>query len=219
SLALKGKLEFARHISKNVIHKERFYTSHQVYDQNHLIHQILKRAIEIVFELTRNNYLSAIAGRINMSFPEVESNRITLKSFEKIHLSRKTRYYKKALELAHIIIANYSPSIRTGDNKMLALLFDMNSLWEQYVFELLKRGQSKGKYKLSNPSKSLFTNARYSIQPDMLIEFDSGKKLIIDTKWKLPQKHKSSISDLRQIYTYNHFWKAGHGILYRQPRK
>ena len=33
SEALKGKLEFAGHIQKNVIHKERFYTTHQVYDK------------------------------------------------------------------------------------------------------------------------------------------------------------------------------------------
>ena len=39
--ALKGKLEFAGHIQKNLVHKERFYTTHQVYEKDHLIHQIL----------------------------------------------------------------------------------------------------------------------------------------------------------------------------------
>ena len=38
---LKGKLVFAEHINKNLIHKERFFTSHQVYKKDHLIHQIL----------------------------------------------------------------------------------------------------------------------------------------------------------------------------------
>lgn len=33
--ALKGKLEFAGHIQKNLEHKERFYTTHQVYDKDH----------------------------------------------------------------------------------------------------------------------------------------------------------------------------------------
>lgn len=31
--ALKGKLKFAENINKNLIHKERFYTTHQVYEK------------------------------------------------------------------------------------------------------------------------------------------------------------------------------------------
>ena len=213
TLALKGKLELAGHISKNLVHKERFYTAHQVYDHQHLIHQVLRKAIEIVLSLTRNSYLSAQAGRVDMSFPEVNSTGVTIQSFKKIHLSRKTRHYEKALELAHIIIANYSPSIRSGDSRMLALLFNMNSLWEQYVFEMLRRGQEEGKYTVSKPSKSLFTTDRYSLQPDMFVEFDDGSKIIIDTKWKVPSKQKASMADLRQIYTYNHYWNASHGVL------
>ena len=41
--ALKEKLEFAGHIQKNLVHKERFYTTHQAYDKDHLIHQALGR--------------------------------------------------------------------------------------------------------------------------------------------------------------------------------
>lgn len=41
--ALKGKLEFAENIRQNFIHKERFFTSHQVYDTNHSVHQVLDR--------------------------------------------------------------------------------------------------------------------------------------------------------------------------------
>ncbi len=212
-LALKGKLELAGHISKNLVHKERFYTTHQVYDHQHLIHQVLRKAIEIVLGLTRNSYLSAAAGRVHMSFPEVECSGVSLHTFKKIHLSRKTRHYEKALELAQIIISNYSPSIRSGDSKMLALLFNMNSLWEQYVFELLKRGQKKGGYEVSKPSKLLFAIGAYSLQPDMFIDFGDKRKVIVDTKWKIPSKQKASMGDLRQIYTYNHYWEASRGIL------
>jgi 5-methylcytosine-specific restriction enzyme subunit McrC len=55
--ALKGKLEFAGHISKNIIHKERFYTTHQIYDKDHLIHQILHQALDIISNLSKGNYL------------------------------------------------------------------------------------------------------------------------------------------------------------------
>ena len=51
--ALKGKLEFSGHHSKNLVHKERFYTSHQVYEKDHLIHQVIGQALEIVASMRK----------------------------------------------------------------------------------------------------------------------------------------------------------------------
>lgn len=213
ALVMKGKLELAGHLQKNLVHKERFYTTHQVYDYKHIIHQILDKAADIVIDMTRHSYLATRAQRVALSFPEIAKGLITLKTFDKIVLTRRTKQYARALDLARIIIENYSPSIITGNVKMLALLFNMNNLWEQYVYQVLKRGESRGNYKVSKPSKPLLDRGSYSLQPDILIDFNNGKKLIIDTKWKIPKNRKASISDLRQIYTYNHYWKATHGIL------
>ena len=43
--ALKGKLDFAGNIRKNLVHQERFYTTHQVYDLNHKLHHVLAHAL------------------------------------------------------------------------------------------------------------------------------------------------------------------------------
>src|SRR5699024_9820710 len=69
--ALKGKLEFAGHISKNLIHKERFYTTHQVYDRDHTLHQILNQALEIIEQLSKGSYLYHKCKRVQLDFPEV----------------------------------------------------------------------------------------------------------------------------------------------------
>jgi 5-methylcytosine-specific restriction enzyme subunit McrC len=36
---------------------------------------------------------------------------------------------------------------------------------------------------------------------------------IIDTKWKLMETNKPSIEDLRQIFAYDHLWKASKSLL------
>jgi len=213
TLSLKGKLEIVGHIKNNLVHKERFYTTHQVYDQQHLIHKILRKCITIVVDLTRYSYLSSKASRVEMTFPEAKFSEINLQSFEKIHLNKKTNCYAIALDLARIILENFSPSIKAGDCNMLALLFDMNHLWEKYVFTLLKKGQAEGGYRLHSSSKPLLNNESYSLRPDMYIKFSNGLNLIIDTKWKVPRKRKASMVDLRQIYTYNHFWGSEYGVL------
>lgn len=66
--ALKGKLEFAGHISKNLVHKERFYTTHQLYGKDHLVHQIISKALNIVEKCTKGNYYILNAKRYNWIF-------------------------------------------------------------------------------------------------------------------------------------------------------
>ena len=46
--ALKGRLNFAQNIQQNLVHKERFYTSHQIYDHDHLINQIIYNALLVL---------------------------------------------------------------------------------------------------------------------------------------------------------------------------
>ena len=45
---LKGRILFRQHVSRNLLHKERIYTAHQVYDRDNRFNQILKRALDIV---------------------------------------------------------------------------------------------------------------------------------------------------------------------------
>ena len=95
--ALKGKLEFAGNIRHNLIHKERFYTTHQVYDQDHLLHQVLFKALEIVEQFSRGTRLYDTCRRLQLNFPEVKRIKVEKEHLDKIVLNRKTANYSYAL--------------------------------------------------------------------------------------------------------------------------
>ncbi len=207
--ALKGKLEFAGNIRKNIIHKERFYTTHQIYDHDHLLHQVLFRAIEILEQFTKGTYLYDNCKRVMLDFPEVKSISISKKQLDKIVLNRKTAAYSYSLEIARLIILNYSPDISSGNEKMLSLLFDMNQLWEEFILVKLKKALENTSYRAIGQSTRPFLGSHY-LQPDIVIEnkYDQNEIYIIDTKWKLPTNNAASIADLRQMYAYGRFWNA-----------
>lgn len=207
--ALKGKLEFAGHISKNLVHKERFYTTHQVYDKDHLVHQILCKALNIVEKCTKGNYLYSKCKTVQLDFPEVKNIAVTESTFSKIPKTRKTAPYETALAISKFIILNFAPDISSGSENMLALLFDMNSLWEEYILARLKQN-SKG-IKVYGQQSTHFWNG-ISIRPDIVIESNT-EKFIIDTKWKNINGGKPSTDDLRQMYVYNEYWKSDKAIL------
>ncbi|WP_295664256.1 hypothetical protein [uncultured Mucilaginibacter sp.] len=57
--ALKGKLVFAKHISKNIIHKERFFVKYTVYDQLHVLNQILFKTLNLIRVINTNSNLQS----------------------------------------------------------------------------------------------------------------------------------------------------------------
>jgi 5-methylcytosine-specific restriction enzyme subunit McrC len=208
--ALKGKLDFAGNLRHNFVHQERFYTSHQVYDRNHQLHQVLAYALNIVGQFSRTTFLNDKCKRIQLGFPEVDQIKPTIQLLEALQIDRKTSAYERALELAKLIILNYSPDINQGKQKMISILFDMNVLWEEYVLKTLQNFANQypdQNLKVTGQESKQFYGRYRSIRPDILLEQD-GTKYVIDTKWKRPFNNTASIEDLRQMYTYARFWNA-----------
>lgn len=217
-LSLKGRMDFAKNIQQNVIRQERFFTTHQVYDYNHLTNQILYKALKVLKTISNNTYLIDGINRLLSSFPEIKEIEINKSHFDKITSNRKTAPYNEALKIAKMILLNYSPDIKGGDENMLALLFDMNKLWEEYIFRML--------LKVDNPSIKVNFQNRDKFWEDKIIKPDiviTQKALIageikdvhyiIDTKWKIKEYAEPDDDDLKQMYVYNMYWKSEKSML------
>lgn len=215
-LALKGRIDFNKNIQQNLIHQERFYTEHQVYDYENLINQIILKGLTILGDLTYNSQLKDKIVRLRANFPEIKEITIQKHHFDKVKENRKTVSYARALQIAKMIILNYSPDIRSGQENMLTLLFDMNKLWEEYIYRMLLRTKRED-ITLSFQNKQKFWEGR-TIRPDIVIKNNCGEtteSFIIDTKWKILDINdpKPSDDDLKQMYAYNLYWDAKRSML------
>jgi 5-methylcytosine-specific restriction enzyme subunit McrC len=212
--ALKGRILFSKNIQQNLIHQERFYTTHHVYDYEHTVNQILLKALNILSKFVTNSNINDRITRVKLDFPEIKEIEITKAHFDKIKESRKTIPYKEALKIAKMIILNYSPDIKSGQENMLALLFDMNKLWEEYVYRMLERANLK-EYKVSFQNSQKFWESK-TIRPDLVVTKTSkgiSETFVIDTKWKAIDYRNPSDDDLKQMYAYNIYWDASKSML------
>lgn len=215
-LTLKGRIDFNKNIQQNLIHQERFYTEHQVYDYENLINQIILKGLTILGDLTYNSQLKDKIVRLRANFPEIKEITIQKHHFDKVKENRKTLSYARALQIAKMIILNYSPDIRSGQENMLTLLFDMNKLWEEYIFRMLLKNKRED-IAISFQNKQKFWEGR-TIRPDIVINKKSGEtteSFIIDTKWKILDINnpKPSDDDLKQMFAYNLYWDAKRSML------
>lgn len=204
---LKGRLIFKEQINKNLIHKERFFTRHTSYDQQHLLHIILYKTIQVISKINQNGILAGRINALKLNFPEMPDQKISSASFDKIILNRKTNAYTKALEISQLILLHFHPNLSKGKKDVLALMFDMNLLWEKFILISLKK--TSGLKVFGQNSKYFWKpigGSRRTIRPDIRIRFNE-KNYILDTKWKNVEG-KPSIEDVRQMYAYHMYFEA-----------
>lgn len=209
--ALKGSIQFSKHIQKNLIHKERFYVKHNTYDKEHKLHQILFKALKVLKRINTNNSIQSDINRMIQSFPELMDIKILESSFETIHYDRKTESYKNAINIARLILLNYHPDVSKGKNDVLALMFDMNLLWEEFVYISLRK-YNRGNSVTAQTRKNFWQPEKgYNsyMKPDIVI--NKGNKdncIVLDTKWKNINNGNPKPDDLRQLFVYHEYFDS-----------
>lgn len=218
--ALKGKLLIHQHTVKNLVHAERFYVSHTMFDRDNVYNYILEETLHIIRSLGVSDSLCQSATSLLIDFPECKPVKISENLFLRLQFHRKTERYKTAIQLARIILMNYHPDVKGGSNNVLAIMFDMNHLWENYVYWILRKAARRSEYKVSvkGQQKALFWQHpekwNLRLKPDLLLEIEKAgfrKRFVLDTKWKY--KSDTSIEDVRQMYAYLHYFPSDKAFL------
>lgn len=208
---LKGSLQFSKHIQENLVHKERFYVKYTTYDKDHAIHQILFKALKLLQRINTNGVLSSRIGSLLLNFPEVADIKMSETLFDKLQFDRKTERYRTAIDIAKLLLLNYHPDIRSGRNDVLALMFDMNVLWEQFVYVSLRKYKAEDATITAQHTRHFWkpdSGSRSSMKPDIVINKDKDNCIILDTKWKNLNGYNPSPEDLRQMYVYMKYYSA-----------
>ncbi len=217
---LKGRLLVHRQIRDNLVHKERFFTEHAVYDNNHVLNGILKKALMIIVDTTHNYGIKQEASQLLLHFEGVAVWFGQLPALEHLSFDRKSEHYTYAIDIAKLIILNFSPDMSAGGYHVLAILFDMNRLFEKFVYKCLKRCEPDFVHRelsVAYQQRKEFWKDK-ALKPDIVISYRCKEKLphkmIVDIKWKIVEEDEPADEDLRQMYTYNLQFGASKSILF-----
>lgn len=214
STSLKGKLLFQEHIVTNIVHKERFFVKYTTFDPNHLLNQLLYKTLHLIRMVNTNQALFSKVNSLLLNFPEMSEIIVSEATFEKIVYTKKNEHYRQLMLISRLLLLNYFPDIHSGRNHVMAIMFDMNLLWERFVYQSLKKYVIDGQIEpqTNKPYWKLSGKRAVNLRPDVVILKD-GVKYVLDTKWKLPYGNKPSHADLQQMYAYTKYFDSDHTIL------
>lgn len=195
---LKGKLNINEQIKRNSIHKERFYVGYSEFLSDIKINQIIKTTLKFLYKKSNSSKNQQKIRELLFIFDEVSECEDYKNFFAKLVINRQVRHYEQTLLWCKIFLLNNSFTPHKGDDLALALLFDMNALFESYVGNFIKKSfpgtilQHSEKHLVEDPKS-------FKLRPDIFLK----DKFIADTKWKIiSSKDDISQADLYQLYAY-----------------
>ena len=209
---LKGKLNINEQIKRNNIHKERFYVGYSEFLSDIKINRIIKTTLKFLYKKSNSSKNQQKIRELLFIFDEVSMCDDYKNFFAKLIINRQVKHYEQTLLWCKIFLLGNSFTPHKGDNLALALLFDMNALFESYVGDFIKKSfagtilQHSEKYLIEAPKS-------FKLKPDIFLEGE----FIADTKWKIirqdinesEKKYKISQADLYQLYAYGKKHECG----------
>lgn len=217
----RGRLKIADHLRENIARADRFFVEYQTFDHDIAVNRVLAAALEVLSWCALSPGVMREVDACLARFPDVGSAAMAAAAVERLQLTRATQRYESALVYARMILAQQGPHLRAGRDRVFALLFDMNALWERYIAALFRRAAPPG-LEVHLQERHPFWTPRYhgarQVRPDIVVRAgrapDRGKVLLVlDTKWKVPPAGIPSDDDLKQMFVYNELLGAPRSVL------
>lgn len=239
---VRGRIDFSTNLRVNLFHKERVYCEFDEFSENNELNQLFKFVAKSLSVATRVQSNFTRLKAIVTMFSEVTDCKFTSIQAERLSTTRLNAGYAMPLALAKLFVAGFSPAPNAGASEGIGITFDMNKVFEEFIFEILKRRQDDGGFEVKSQKRSRLATAflnlgdpeftianAFGTRSDIVLDFEDGTLAVIDTKYKILNLENQltfdvSHSDVYQILAYASILstpglKVLPVLLYPQPAK
>ena len=181
----KGKLLVNQHIKSNVSHKERFFVTYDEFSPNRAENKLIKATLLQLEKLTESTENSKEIRQLLTAFEMVDPSKNYEKDFAGLVIDRNTKDYEMLMQWSKVFLMNKSFTTFSGSTGSRALLFPMETVYESYVAQKMKKVftpdgwsascQDKGQYLFVEPRK------QFALRPDIVMSY-GDRKVVLDTK-------------------------------------
>lgn len=211
---LKGRVDFSENLKRNAVHRERFFVEYQTYGTDRPENRLVRSTLDRLYSASRHSGNRRRITSLLCQMDRIPCSADVDGDFSKVCIDRNMTGYRRIMRWCEVFLKNRSFTTFSGPGVASSFLFPMDRLYEAYVAKVLE-GDLHGKVTVrTQRSEHLFDNSRrFRLRPDIVVE-TGGKRIIIDTKWKLLYSDRDiSESDMYQMFVYSRRLNAEKTVL------
>lgn len=224
---LRGRLDVIRQFSTLAASRDRLACRFDELSSDIPLNQIMKAAVARLLQLSRSPRNQRSLRELSFAFAEVSQVPVQALRWNKVILDRTNARWKELLELARLLLGERFQTTTSGRGRGFSLLFEMNTLFEEFVGRTLRRAlvgtglqvdlQGGKLHCLAelDGSEAPTGRRRFMTKPDIIIRHGAQRVMIIDTKWK---RLASAIDDPKQgVSQADVYQMMAYGRIYQCP--
>lgn len=222
--SLRGRLDVTRQFSRHAVAPQKLACRFDDLSPDIALNRVMRAAITRLQRLAQAPDNQRMLRELSFAYADVSDVAVKALRFDHIPLDRTNQRWRDLVSFARLLLSDRHQQTSAGSIDGHALLFEMNSLFENYVARLLPRALAGSGLRVvaqGGHRDCLFEGeaGRFRTKPDLIIRQGERVVMVIDTKWKrmTPQiddpKQGVSQGDVYQLMAYSQLYKCPNVML------
>ena len=215
---MRGKLNVIRQFTVFSVTPNRLAVEYDEFSADVVLNRILLSAALLLRQITTSAAHIRLLDEITMQLNEVEAVTPDVALNYRLEFTRQNQRWASVISIARMFLRAQYQTPHVGSTHGIAFLFDMNRLFESYVFSLARKALAPLGFELRSQGPRLHLahhlvsgDATFQLRPDVWAKSEDGC-LILDAKWKHISLRNGARdiapSDAYQMYAYANVYKA-----------
>jgi 5-methylcytosine-specific restriction enzyme subunit McrC len=218
---LRGRLDVTRQFTALVVEPSRLACHFDALTPDIALNRIMKAAVTRLSRIARTTDTQRRLRELAFAYADIADVAVAALRWDDVMLDRTNQRWRELLSLARLLLGERFQTTSAGGSDGFSLLFEMNTLFEEYVARMLKRALADTDLRVVSQGGRLYcleTDDRRQIfqtRPDILIKRGDVVLQVIDTKWKRiaaridDPKRGVSQADVYQMMAYGRLYQCG----------
>lgn len=219
---LRGKLNITRQFTRLAAQPQMLACRYEEFTSDNPLNRLLLCAVTFLMRRSMRSETQRLLSEIRSHFEDIADVSVAVALDQKVTLDRTNQRWGLSATLARLFLSSSYQTVHGDAQQGIALLFDMNVLFEAFMAALIRRACIPLGYKVhvQGPQRCLARThadrSAFQTKPDLTLELD-GVVTIIDTKWKRldPTQPYFDVAqaDAYQMHGYAHVYGSQAAIL------
>lgn len=217
---LRGRLDVTRQFTTLAAETSRLACHYDALTADIALNRIMKTAVTQLARIARTVDNQRRLRELAFAYVNIANVPVPALRWDQVTLDRTNSRWRELLNLARLLLGERFQSSSVGGSDGFSLLFEMNTLFEEYVARMLKRALADTDLRVVSQGGRLYcleTEDRrgvFQTRPDIIVKRGNSVVQIIDTKWKRitaridDPKQGMSQGDVYQMMAYGQLYKC-----------